>query len=109
MIIAKPCLNCCGNSFIIIRHVLNAVVAQAVEHFLGKEEVPGSSPGNSSTYLSFGKRKVSQRKSIRALSFDGARYFYVRIKVCIFGGSTGHAKEPVNKAFAGFFSSRIFA
>ena len=28
--------------------MLRAVVAQAVEHFLGKEEVPGSSPGNSS-------------------------------------------------------------
>ena len=26
----------------------NAEVAQSIEHFLGKEEVPGSSPGNSS-------------------------------------------------------------
>ena len=26
-----------------------AAIAQLVEHFLGKEEVPGSSPGSSST------------------------------------------------------------
>ena len=33
---------------IIIKLIIDAVIAQSVERILGKDEVPGSNPGNSS-------------------------------------------------------------
>ena len=47
--IIELCYNYCNECFLVFALIKYAVMAQQVEHRLGKAEVPGSSPGNSSS------------------------------------------------------------
>ena len=69
--------NYCNECFLVFALIKYAVMAQQVEHRLGKAEVPGSSPGNSSIKTPILWAFFITQKSLKNVCILFATYLHI--------------------------------